>query len=96
MSITPELITLGVIASGIIIWGIRLEGRVNAAATTAADLARELAAVNMRADAEAKAHRDTANSLIRVEEQLKYVRELLERHFVTVEPARRRQARDAT
>lgn len=56
---------------------------------------RELAAANARADAEAKAHRGTADSLIRVEEQLKYVRELLERHFVLTEPTTGRPRRRA-
>jgi glycyl-tRNA synthetase beta subunit len=91
MPLSAELITIGLSAIAAIVWLVRLEGRVNTAEKVAAAMDRDLAATNARAEAEAKAHRGTADALIRVEEQLKYVRELLERHFVIEEPAPRRR-----
>lgn len=94
MPVSGEWVTIGLAAIGAIVWLVRLEGRVNTSERVAAAMERDLAAANVRAEAEAKAHRGTADALIRVEEQLKYVRELLERHFVIEEPgpARRRRA----
>lgn len=91
MPVSGELVTIGLSAVAAIVWLVRLEGRVNTAEKVAAAMDRDLAATNARAEAEAKAHRGTADALIRVEEQLKYVRELLERHFVIEEPAPRRR-----
>lgn len=93
MPMSAELITIGLAGVAAIVWLVRLEGRVNTAERAATAMERDLAAANARAEAEAKAHRGTADALIRVEEQLKYVRELLERHFVIEEPgpARRRR-----
>lgn len=91
MPVSGELVTMGLAAIAAIVWLVRLEGRVNTAERVATAMDRDLAAANLRADAEAKAHRGTADALIRVEEQLKYVRELLERHFVIEEPAPRRR-----
>jgi glycyl-tRNA synthetase beta subunit len=91
MPLSAELITIGLSAIAAIVWLVRLEGRVNTAEKVAAAMDRDLAATNARAEAEAKAHRGTADALIRVEEQLKYVRELLERHFVIEDPAPRRR-----
>ena len=51
----------------------------------------DLAAVKARAEVESAEHRRTSEALIRLEEQMKYVRELLERHFIEPEkPTRRR------
>jgi hypothetical protein len=91
MPVSGELVTMGLAAIAAIVWLVRLEGRVNTAERVATAMERDLAAANLRADAEAKAHRGTADALIRVEEQLKYVRELLERHFVIEEPQPRRR-----
>jgi hypothetical protein len=91
MPLSAELITIGLSAIAAVVWLVRLEGRVNTAEKVAAAMDRDLAATNARAEAEAKAHRGTADALIRVEEQLKYVRELLERHFVIEEPTPRRR-----
>jgi glycyl-tRNA synthetase beta subunit len=91
MPVSGELVTMGLAAIAAIVWLVRLEGRVNTAERVATAMERDLAAANLRADAEAKAHRGTADALIRVEEQLKYVRELLERHFVIEEPSPRRR-----
>jgi glycyl-tRNA synthetase beta subunit len=89
MPVSGEIITIGLAAVAAIVWLIRLEGRLN---TTE----RDLNAANVRTDAEAKAHRATADALIRVEEQLKYVRDLLERHFVIEEPGPRRRRAGGT
>jgi len=96
MPLSSELITAGLAVIAAVVWLVRLEGRVNTAEKVAAAMERDLAAANARAEAEAKAHRGTADALIRVEEQLKYVRELLERHFVIEEPRARRQTRGTT
>jgi glycyl-tRNA synthetase beta subunit len=96
MPVSGELITIGMAAVAAIVWLVRLEGRVNTSEKVAAAMERDLAAANLRADAEAKAHRGTADALIRVEEQLKYVRELLERHFVIEEPNTRRRRTGGT
>lgn len=96
MPVSGELVTMGLAAIAAIVWLVRLEGRVNTAERVATAMERDLAAANLRADAEAKAHRGTADALIRVEEQLKYVRELLERHFVIEEPQPRRRRSGGT
>jgi hypothetical protein len=96
MPVSGELVTMGLAAIAAIVWLVRLEGRVNTAERVATAMERDLAAANLRADAEAKAHRGTADALIRVEEQLKYVRELLERHFVIEEPSPRRRRSGGT
>lgn len=98
MPLSGELISVGLAVIGAVVWLVRLEGRVNTSEKVATAMERDLAAANARAEAEAKAHRGTADALIRVEEQLKYVRELLERHFVIEEtgPARRRRTGGAT
>lgn len=91
MPLSAELISVGLSVIGAVVWLVRLEGRVNTSEKVATAMERDLAAANARAEAEAKAHRGTADALIRVEEQLKYVRELLERHFVIEEPTPRRR-----
>ena len=91
MNLPPEIITLALAAVAVIVWGVRLEGRVNSVDKDVAASRVALDVANARVDAEAVAHRATADSLIRVEEQLKYVRELLERHFVIEEPQPRRR-----
>lgn len=96
MPLSSELIAAGLAVIAAVVWLVRLEGRVNTAEKVATAMERDLAAANARAEAEAKAHRGTADALIRVEEQLKYVRELLERHFVIEEPRAGRQASGAT
>jgi glycyl-tRNA synthetase beta subunit len=91
MSLSADLISVAVAVIAGVVWLVRLEGRVNTAEKVTAALERDLAAANAKTDAEAKAHRATADALIRVEEQLKYVRELLEQHFVIQTPSPRRR-----
>ena len=93
MPFSGELISAVLAAVAALGWLFRLEGRVNTAEKVAAAMERDIAATNAKAEAEAKAHRGTADALIRVEEQLKYVRELLERHFVIEEPGSVRRRR---
>lgn len=93
MPVSGEIISLLLAAVAAIVWLVRLEGRVNTAERVSVAMERDLAAANARAEAEAKAHRGTADALIRVEEQLKYVRELLEQHFVIEDPRGRRRTR---
>jgi hypothetical protein len=96
MSLSGELITIGLAIVTGLAWLFRLEGRVNANDKATNALEQGLAAANAKTEAEAKAHRATADALIRVEEQLKYVRELLERHFVIEEPQPRRRRSGGT
>lgn len=90
---------------GGIVWLVRLEGRVNTAAATIADLTKDfeahkadsradIAAVKARAEADSAAHSETTLALVRVQEQLKYLTSLFERHFVAAPPTRSRTARE--
>jgi len=90
MQLDPEIIALGVTIIPAVVWLVRLEGRVNAGDKAVQTLAAEVIAVKVRAESESAEHRRTAEALIRLEEQMKYVRELLERHFVEPEKPRRR------
>lgn len=94
MTLTLELVvfTVAVVTQlvGGVVWLVRLEGRVNAADKAVSSAQADLIAVKVRADSESAEHRRTAEALIRLEEQMKYVRELLERHFVEPEKPRRR------
>jgi hypothetical protein len=91
MQIEPELFALGATVIPAVVWLVRLEGRVNAADKADQSIQADLIAVKVRAESESAEHRRTAEALIRLEEQMKYVRELLERHFVEPEkPTRRR------
>ncbi len=82
-------ITLALAAIGFIVWLVRLEGRVNTQREALQALDRDLTAANAKADAEAKAHRDTSDALIRVEEAVKHLTRLFEQQFTT---SRRRGA----
>jgi hypothetical protein len=101
MNIDLEIIALGTTVVSAVVWLVRLEGRVNAADKAVQTLKAEtdkavngingdLIGVKVRADNESAEHRRTSEALIRLEEQMKYVRELLERHFVEPEKPRRR------
>lgn len=90
MDVGAELIALGATVIPAVVWLVRLEGRVNAADKADQAIQADLIAVKVRAESESAEHRRTAEALIRLEEQMKYVRELLERHFVEPEKPRRR------
>jgi hypothetical protein len=88
-------ITLALAAIGFVTWLVRLEGRVNAQRENLQALDRDLATANAKADAESKAHRDTSDALIRVEEGLKHLTRLFEQQFTAnaaLRPQQRRRA----
>lgn len=90
MQLDPEIIALGVTIIPAVVWLVRLEGRVNAADKADQAIQADLIAVKVRAESESAEHRRTSEALIRLEEQMKYVRELLERHFIEPDKPRRR------
>ncbi|MFY8164456.1 MAG: hypothetical protein ACOVKC_09490 [Brevundimonas sp.] len=85
MTLEPgPLITLGLAGVAVIIWLVRLEGRVNGAATTnqLATLTSQisaLAAVVAALQAKEASHDNTREEVIRVQEQLKHLTSLIER-----------------
>jgi hypothetical protein len=89
MPVNGETLTLGLSAIAAIVWLVRLEGRVNVGDKAVQALQADLVAVKARAESDSAEHRRTAEALIRLEEQMKYVRELLERHFIEPDKPRR-------
>lgn len=97
----PEYITLGLAGVAAVVWLIRLEGRVNTAekvnSTAMADCDREQAALKaafiaFQAEAKVaeKAHSETAIEIVRLQEQIKHLTDLIER-MVAPPPAPRRR-----
>lgn len=86
MALTGEFITLGLAGIAAIVWLVRLEGRVNSAEKAAiafqSAISAEIAAIKARAEADSNAHSETTIALVRVQEQLKHLTSLFERHFV--------------
>lgn len=91
MQIETELIALAATVIPAVVWLVRLEGRVNAADKEGAAIRLELVALQAKAEADSKANRQTADGLIRVEERLKYLTELMERHYSEPEKLPRRR-----
>jgi hypothetical protein len=90
MTLTPEaMIAGGSLVVAAVVWLVRLEGRVNSAKSETDALKVDLVGVKAKAEAEAAAHSETTIALVRVQEQLKYLTDLFERHFVTVQPPAR-------
>lgn len=90
MALEPgHFITLALAAVGFITWLVRLEGRVNSNRELQAALDRELLAVKTRAEAESRAHRETSDALIRVEEAVKHLTRLFEQQFAASAAPRR-------
>jgi len=82
MALEPQhWITLGIATVGFVVWLVRLEGRVNAQKDRIGTLEKDLTAANAKADAESKAHRETSDALIRVEEAVKHLTRLFEQQF---------------
>lgn len=75
------IVTLGLAAVAFVVWLVRLEGRVNALKDRAAASETIIAEVKANAAAEAKAHRETSDALIRLEEAVKHQTRLIEQHF---------------
>jgi hypothetical protein len=78
------LITLGLAGVAVIVWLVRLEGRVNGTATTNqfATLTSQisaLAAVVAALQAKEAAHDNTRDEVIRLQEQIKHLTDLIER-----------------
>ena len=101
--LTSEYIAPGLAAVTFIVWLVRLEGRVNtgektdltnaaSAAKADDDLRREIAVVQAAHAAREAKHDQMNDNLIRMQEQLKYLTNLFERHFVEppAKPTRRR------
>lgn len=97
---TPEIITLALAGVAAVVWLIRLEGRVNTAekvnATAIADCDKEQAAMRaafdtFRAEAKVaeKAHSETAIEIVRLQEQIKHLTDLIERMVEKPTPRRR-------
>lgn len=79
------LVTVGLAAVAVIVWLVRLEGRVNHKAS-AEQLAALLAIVSALQSKEA-AHDQTRDEVIRLQEQIKHLASLIERLL----PASRRK-----
>jgi hypothetical protein len=85
MTLEPgHFIALGLAAVAVIVWLVRLEGRVNGTATTnqLATLTSQisaLAAVVAALQAKEASHDNTREEVIRVQEQLKHLTGLIER-----------------
>lgn len=87
------LVTVGLAIVSLIVWLVRLEGRVNTAEKATAEVIKDLDATNVahkieitaikaKAESDALASGETTIALVRVQEQLKYLTSLFERHFV--------------
>ncbi len=87
MNLDPgTLVTLGLAGVAVIVWLVRLEGRVNHKAS-AEQLAALLAIVSALQSKEAS-HDQTRDEVIRLQEQIKHLTNLIERLL----PASRRKA----
>jgi len=93
MTLEPShLIALGLAAVAVIVWLVRLEGRVNAKATTdqVAAVSAQIgatAAVVATLQAKDASHDNTRDEVIRLQEQIKHLTNLIERLL----PASRRK-----
>lgn len=94
MTLEPSvLLTLGLAGVSVIVWLVRLEGRVNGKATTdqVAQVSAQIAtAAAIVASLQAKdaAHDNTRDEVIRLQEQIKHLTDLIERLLPS--PARRK------
>jgi uncharacterized membrane protein YcjF (UPF0283 family) len=85
MTLEPShLIALGLAAVAVIVWLVRLEGRVNAKATTdqVAAVSAQIgatAAVVATLQAKDASHDNTRDEVIRLQEQIKHLTDLIER-----------------
>jgi hypothetical protein len=85
MTLEPgHLITLGLAGVAVIVWLVRLEGRVNGKATAdqlgaVTSQISALAAVVAALQAKEAAHDNTRDEVIRLQEQIKHLTDLIER-----------------
>lgn len=88
-----DLAPLAIASVAAVVWLVRLEAKANNASANAKTVAEdlieargalsvELAGIKAKADHESLKHNATIGSLIRVEEQLKYLTGLFERQFI--------------
>lgn len=80
------LVTLGISGVAVIVWLVRLEGRVNHKASS--DTVATLAAVVAALQAKEAGHDQTRDEVIRLQEQIKHLTALIERLL----PASRRRS----
>ena len=92
MTLEPgHLITLGFAAVTVIIWLVRLEGRVNGKATTdqltavSAQISA-VAAIVATLQAKEASHDNTRDEVIRLQEQIKHLADLIQRRYDTSSP----------
>lgn len=71
------LVTLGISGVAVIVWLVRLEGRVNQKASS--DTVATLAAVVTALQAKEAGHDNTRDEVIRLQEQIKHLTALIER-----------------
>lgn len=93
MNIDPGAAVTAIIAIiSAIVWLVRLEGRINTGEKVVADVIKDqeaaavanglqFKAITARQDSDATAHNDTTLALVRVQEQLKYLTQIIERSF---------------
>ena len=95
MAIEGPLVALGIAAVSVIVWLVRLEGRVNGKATgdqvaAAASQIGAVAAIVATLQAKEAAHDNTRDEVIRLQEQIKHLTDLIERLLPA--PTRRKPA----
>lgn len=83
MPVSGEIITIALAALGGVVWLVRLEGRVNTLATMSDTQAAALKAA-------IEGHGATTIEVVRLQEQIKHLTDLIERYFVPANPRNRR------
>lgn len=88
---------VGVPIVSAIVWLVRLEGRINSNKQAIGEVVKDLAAMGntvtalqAQTAADTKAHEETKIALVRVQEQLKHLTDLFERHLMNAATPRRR------
>jgi len=92
-----EYLPIGLAAVAAIVWLVRLEGRVNASEKAGSAIAAtgekadealrlDIVAIKAAQTAREAKHDQMNENLIRVQEQLKHLTSLFERHFVEPQP----------
>lgn len=103
MNEVMSLLPLGLAVVAVTVWLVRLEGRGNsnreAVATLRDDMNRatglingQMAEMRIKAEADAKQHNDTGKEIVRLQEQIKHLTDLIEK--LVERPARRRTTGD--
>ena len=92
--LTAEQIALALAAISGIVWLVRLEGRVNTLDREREAQKTELAAMKAQAALDAAKHTDTKEAVIRLQEQIGHLTNLIEKWFQPIDPpaAKRRRS----